>query len=245
MKYAGEEKKIPLTPISIARLVLLLIIPGLTFGLALFPILLSNFFILQYLNLDNMLHLLIFSIFLIFDFIFLIITVALSSALFINLLRLKYDEGEYGKSLCDKTAFKFILYFILYHPTYKLIGIFNITPLKSFYLSLIGCKIGKNVFLAGEEWLIDPCAIEIGENTMVGGKTIITAHLAEEKLIVKKVKIGKNCLIGGQSLILPGAIIEDNVVVGAKSLVTKNQKLQKGKTYAGIPVKEITKKPKK
>jgi len=241
MKYSGEEIKIPLTPISIARVVVLFTTTVIAFGLAIFPIILLNFFVLQYINLGNIFHLLLFSILLVFNLILFIITAVFSSAFFINAMRLKYAEGEYGKSLQDKTAFKFVLHFALYHPTYKLLDIFNITMLKSFYLSLIGCKIGKNVFLAGEDWLIDPCAIEIGENTMVGGKTIITAHLAEEKLIVKKVKIGKNCLIGGQSLILPGAVIEDNVVVGAKSLVKKDQKLEKGKTYAGIPVKEIKK----
>jgi acetyltransferase-like isoleucine patch superfamily enzyme len=79
---------------------------------------------------------------------------------------------------------------------------------------------------------------EIGENTMVGGRALITGHLAEDKLIVKKVTIGKNCLIGGETFIMPGATIGDNVVVGAKSLVLKNQKLDSGKTYIGIPAKE-------
>jgi acetyltransferase-like isoleucine patch superfamily enzyme len=81
--------------------------------------------------------------------------------------------------------------------------------------------------------------MEIGDNTMIGGRSLITGHLAEDKLIIKKVKIGKNCLIGGESFIMPGVTIEDNVVVGAKSLVTKNKKLEKGKIYAGIPAKEI------
>jgi len=34
MKYIGEEKKVPLTPISIGRLLLLLLIPIIAFGLA-------------------------------------------------------------------------------------------------------------------------------------------------------------------------------------------------------------------
>ena len=58
-------------------------------------------------------------------------------------------------------------------------------------------------------------------------KTIITAHLAEDKLVIKGVKIGKNCLIGRESFIMPGVTLEDNVVVGAKSLITKNKRLKK------------------
>jgi len=38
---------------------------------------------------------------------------------------------------------------------------------------------------------------------------------------------------------MPGVTIEDNVVVGAKSLITKNKRLEKGKIYAGVPAKEL------
>lgn len=152
---------------------------------------------------------------------------------------MKYEEGEYRKTLKEKMVFKYTLYFALYYPTYKLLNIFILPPIKSFYLSLIGCKIGKNVFLAGEEWISDPCVLEIGENTMIGGRALITGHIAEDKLIIKKTKIGKNCLIGGESFIMPGVIAEDNVVVGAKSFVPKGKRLEKGKIYVGIPAKEM------
>lgn len=196
-------------------------------------------FILKFLDISNLSHLLIFSIFLVVAYLILVFSTIFSTAFFINVMNLKYEEGEYGKSLRDKTAFKYALYFALYYPTYRLINIFVLPPIKSFHLSMIGCKIGKNVFLAGEEWIADPCVIEIGDNTMIGGRALITGHLAEDKLKIKRVKIGKNCLIGGETFIMPGVTIEENVVVGAKSLVTKNKKLEKGKVYAGIPAKEI------
>jgi len=239
MKYRGEEKKVELDAVSISRLILLFIIPIVAYGVALFPPALVIYFSTKILNLENLFHLLIFCIILVLDYLVLIFSAIFSTAFFINTLNLKYEEGEYGKSLKDKTAFKYALYFALYYPAYRLINIFVLPPIKSFYLSMIGCKIGKNVFLAGEEWIADPCVMEIGDNTMVGGRSLITGHLAEDKLIIKKVKIGKNCLIGGESFIMPGVTIEDNVVVGAKSLVTKNKKLEKGKIYAGIPAKEI------
>lgn len=238
MKYTGEEIKIDLNPISMLRLVALFVVTIIAYALALFPAILFIYLFLQLLDFGNILHFLFLAILFILDYSVLVLSAMFSTAFFINILNLKYKEGEYGKSLRDKTAFKWMLYFLLYTPTYKLINVFVLPPLKSFYLSLIGCKIGKNVYLAGEEWIIDPCVTEIGENTMIGGRTIITGHLAEDKLIIKKVTIGKNCLIGGDSLILPGVTIEENVVVGAKSLVTKDKTLEKGKTYAGIPVKK-------
>ena len=239
MRYEGEEKKIPLSPIAIMRLILLFFIPIISYGLALVPAIFYAYSLLKYLDITNLLHLVAFSILLVFGYLILSFSSIFSSAFFINTLSLKYNEGIYGKSLEDKTAFKFALYFALYYPTYKLLNIFVLPPLKSFFLSLIGCKIGKNVFLAGEEWISDPCVIEIGDNTMIGGRALITGHLAEDKLIIKKIKIGKNCLIGGDSFIMPGVTIEDNVVVGAKSLITKNKRLEKGKIYAGVPAKEL------
>ncbi len=241
MKYEGEEKKIGKDAISIIRLILLFLIPVVAYGIAAFPTLAFMMFILKILDVGNLFHLLIFSLFLVIAYLILVFSAIFSTALFINVLNLKYEEGEYGKSLRDKTAFKFALYFALYYPTYKLINIFVLPPIKSFYLSMIGCKIGKNVFLAGEEWISDPCVIEIGDNTMIGGRALITGHLAEDKLKIRRVKIGKNCLIGGETFIMPGVTIEENVVVGAKSLVTKNKKLEKGKIYAGIPAREIKK----
>ena len=239
MKYEGEEKKIGGDAISIIRLILLFVIPIIAYGVAIFPTLLFLMFILKFLDMSNLFHLLIFSIFLVIAYLILVFSTIFSTAFFINVMNLKYEEGEYGKSLRDKTAFKYALYFALYYPTYRLINIFVLPPIKSFYLSMIGCKIGKNVFLAGEEWIADPCVIEIGDDTMIGGRALITGHLAEDKLKIKKVKIGRNCLIGGETFIMPGVTIEENVVVGAKSLVTKNKRLEKGKVYAGIPAKEI------
>ena len=41
---------------------------------------------------------------------------------------------------------------------------------------------------------------------------------------------------------MPGATIGDNVILGAGALVTQNQILQSGNTYAGVPAKEVKKK---
>jgi len=151
----------------------------------------------------------------------------------------RYKEGEYGTTIKEKISFKFILSYALYFPTYKVIDFLNISPIKVLFLKMIGCKIGKNVVLAGDEWIFDPYVTEIGDNTTIGGRSIITGHIGEGHLIIKKIIIGKNVLVGGECFIMPGVIIEDNVIVGAKSLVLKDQVLEKGKFYAGVPAKEI------
>ncbi len=174
-----------------------------------------------------------------FSYLVLVLSMMVFSTLFIRVTRVHYHEGDYGTTLKDQTSFKFILSYALYFPTYKVLGFLNLVPLKVLFLKMIGCKIGKNVVLAGDEWIFDPYVTEIGDNTTIGARSILTGHIGEGHLIIKKVRIGNNCLIGGDCFIMPGVVIEDNVVVGAKSLILKDQVLKTGKMYAGIPVHEI------
>ncbi len=54
---------------------------------------------------------------------------------------------------------------------------------------------------------------------------------------VGKIRIGNNCFIGNGSKVLPGVKIEDNVVVGAGAIVTKDVK--SNSIVAGVPAKVI------
>ena len=232
-------KKIDYSPISIGRVFLLIIVTLLCYSCAFFLPVIFLYKVIQVLNFSYIFHLFIFSISLALSYLILVFSMMVSSTFFIRLLRVRYKEGDYVSTIKNKMSFKFILSYALYFPTYKTIGFLNMPPVKALFLKMIGCKIGKNVALSADEWIFDPYVTEIGDNTTIGARSIISGHIGERHLIIKKVKIGKNVLIGGDCFIMPGAIIEDNVVLGAKSLVLKDQILQKGKFYAGIPAKEI------
>lgn len=227
-----EEKK------EVWRASLLFAIPMVVYGIALVPVSIFLYFDIKFFSFEAI-HVILFSIFLMFDYFILLFSLIFSSAFFINVLNLKYEEGEYEQNLKEKMYFKYNLYFILYYPVYRFLNIIVYPPIKSFYLRLIGAKIGRGVFLSLDEIIFDPCLIEIGDKTMIGSKAMILAHIGENKLILKKTKIGKNCIVGTEALIMPGVIVEDNVVIGAKSFIPKNAILKKGKIYAGVPVKEV------
>jgi acetyltransferase-like isoleucine patch superfamily enzyme len=234
-----SAKKIDASFISIRRLLLLLIATVLCYACAFFVPLLFLYQITRFLNLGFLPHLFLFSLCIAFSYLLLVASMICFSTLFIRVLRVRYMEGEYGTTIKDKTSFKFILSYALYFPTYKVIGFLNLPPIKVAFLRMIGCKIGKNVVLAGDEWIFDPYVTEIGDNTTIGARSLLTAHIGEGHIIIKKIRIGKNVLIGGECFIMPGATIEDNVVVGARSLVLKDTVLKAGKRYAGAPVHEI------
>jgi acetyltransferase-like isoleucine patch superfamily enzyme len=234
-----SAKKIDFSPTSIGRLFLLIVIVVLCYACAFFIPIVFLYEVIKFLHFSSFIHLFLFSVSIAVSYLILVFSMIGSSALFIRLLRVRYKEGEYGTTIKDRTSFKFVLSYALYFPTYKVIGFLNIPPIKVLFLKMIGCKIGKNVVLAGDEWIFDPYVTEIGDNTTIGARSIITGHIGEGHLIVKKIQIGNNCLIGGDCFIMPGVIIEDNVIVGAKSLVLKDQVLKTGKMYAGIPAHEI------
>jgi carbonic anhydrase/acetyltransferase-like protein (isoleucine patch superfamily) len=51
--------------------------------------------------------------------------------------------------------------------------------------------------------------------------------------------LGNRILVGIGSTILDGAIVEDEVVIGAGSLVPPGKRLESGFLYMGVPVKQI------
>ena len=235
----GGIEKYDFSATSIGRGFLLAAIPILAFTLGLFPVALSLVYTIQLIDFTNILHILLFTFVLVLEALLFIICETFIPGLFIKLLRLRVTPGEYDLSIKDRMFFCYILYFVLYRTGLKVVGFLPLLPLRVRFLKLVGLKMGKSSAVAGSELIQDPTVIEIGEHTIIGGFAWILGHIGEKKLVIRPVKIGNNCLIGGRTIIMPGAIIEDNVTVGLNSLVLKNQVLLKGKTYGGIPAVEI------
>ncbi|NVP02085.1 acyltransferase [Photobacterium damselae subsp. damselae] len=108
-----------------------------------------------------------------------------------------------------------------------------------------GAKIGDDCRLINVTFGTEPYLVKIG-NHVSATDTHIETHdggvwVFRDKHplwdIIKPVIIGNNVYIGKGCLILPGTIIEDNVVIGAGSIVTGV--LFKNTIYAGVPAKKI------
>lgn len=68
----------------------------------------------------------------------------------------------------------------------------------------------------------------IGEEVTVGHKAMLHGCT-----------IGNRILVGMGSILLDGVIVEDDVMIGAGSLVPPGKRLEKGYLYLGSPVKQI------
>lgn len=108
-------------------------------------------------------------------------------------------------------------------------------------------KIGDNCFFSYGVILACAISIELGNNVWIGEYTSIrdsthnfsSIHPMGEGLPDKRdpVKIGNNVWIGRGCLILPGTIIEDNVLIAANSVV--KGLCNRNSLYAGNPARFI------
>ena len=133
-----------------------------------------------------------------------------------------------------KIVFKRLLYSIFY----------RIRPIEAS--RYIGVNIGSNCRLCGKiNWGSEPYLVSLGSHVSITNSSFVTHDGAvwvfrdkEPDIdVVSPISIGSNVFIGANSIILPGSVIEDNVIVGAGSIVRGN--LKSGCVYAGVPVKFV------
>lgn len=104
-------------------------------------------------------------------------------------------------------------------------------------------KLGKNVFINSCCQFQDQGGITIGDDTLVGPKTVIATlnhHQNPDKranLIPKPVKIGSKVWIGANVTILPGVTIGDGAIIAAGAVVNKD--VEENTIVGGVPAKLI------
>ncbi|HSG04266.1 MAG TPA: gamma carbonic anhydrase family protein [Marinobacterium sp.] len=71
-------------------------------------------------------------------------------------------------------------------------------------------------------------ALSIGDEVTIG-----------HQVMLHGCSIGNRVLIGMSTTIMDGAVVEDDVIIGAGSLVPPGKRLESGKLYVGRPVKAV------
>ena len=113
------------------------------------------------------------------------------------------------------------------------------------YYRLAGVKMGSDVNITSED-INDPSLTRIGSGTVVGGKAAINGHIVEKgQLVLAPIVIGESCLVGGGSLMMPGSKMEDNSVIGNRTLVPKYKSIPENEVWAGVPARMVSQKSKR
>lgn len=74
-----------------------------------------------------------------------------------------------------------------------------------------------------------------GGNALLIGDEVTVGH----KVILHACSVGNRCLVGMGATVLDGAVLEDEVMLGAHSLVSPNKVLESGYLYVGVPARKV------
>ena len=88
-----------------------------------------------------------------------------------------------------------------------------------------------------ESCLIDETSVIIGEVSLA--EDVSVWPYAVLRGDVNSISIGDRVLIGMGTIILDDTVIEDDVMIGAGSLVPPRKRLESGYLYVGSPVKQV------
>ena len=155
------------------------------------------------------------------------------------LFRPKFKTGQIP--IYSITSFKWGFLSVLDRLAKPFIGYLVPSWVVHSYYKAMGCKIGWRAIISSDR-LNDVYMVEIGKQSIIGSKVLITAHIAEkDHLILAPVKIGAKCLIGVGAQINPGCEIGDGVVIASRAVLPKYTKVPPGEIWGGIPAKPVPK----
>lgn len=109
-----------------------------------------------------------------------------------------------------------------------------------------GVKIGADCRIYTTNFGSEPWLIEIGNKVTITSGVVLLTHDGStwlfndnkgRRFLYKKIIIGNNVFIGTNSILMPGVLVEDNVIIAAGSVVTKS--VPSGVIIAGNPAKII------
>lgn len=137
-------------------------------------------------------------------------------------------KNELINALCESLVYPLFLS--------MLIG----TPFASWFFRLMGCKVGKRVYLETTE-ITEFDLVTIGDNACINYSGTIQTHLFEDRVMkMSNLEIQNNCTLGAMSVILYDATLKEGSSVDPLSLIMKGETIPSNTRWAGSPVKFVT-----
>lgn len=159
----------------------------------------------------------------------------------INKVGLNVSEEEYSdisfvaaikraiKGLWNALLLKYCMHSVLLSPiNYRLI--------RPILWRLMGCKVGRDVFIGYDVWMDfnNTELIEIESRVHIANRCLLLCHqrdlinycvgddYSKIKYSKGKIHLKKGCLLGMETMVMPGVTIGEGSIVGAGSIVTKD-----------------------
>jgi len=134
-------------------------------------------------------------------------------------------KNEFINSLCENLAFPLLLQMI------------QGTPFLPAFFRLLGCRIGKNVFMETTE-ITEFDLVFIDDNASLNYGCTIQTHLFEDRVMkMSNLYIGKNTTVGPMSVVLYDSSMKNGAILDGLSLLMKGETLPSSTAWFGIPAR--------
>jgi len=176
----------------------------------------------------------LFSLTIMFAYFIYVICGIVVFGLFIKVLSSGIKAGSY--SMFSSTTLRWLMLSGIYNfACLTILPQILVSPFIDAFFTIIGCKIGKNVRI-NTPFLNDAYLLEIGENSIIGGKATLSCHIFEKgRLVLKPITIGKNCVVGAHAYVHPGVVMEDNSAIGVYAMVPKDDIIRSKTVHGHLP----------
>jgi non-ribosomal peptide synthetase-like protein len=120
-----------------------------------------------------------------------------------------------------------------------ILALFLGTPFVSAFLRMMGCKIGRWVFL--ETTLFSEFdLVEIGDHAALNLGSTVQTHLFEDRMMKSDyLKIGSECSVGNMTVILYATTMQQRSSLAPLSVLMKGETLPSDSRWAGIPTRPV------
>ncbi|KAK6937085.1 Amine oxidase [Dillenia turbinata] len=108
------------------------------------------------------------------------------------------------------------------------------TEVFCMYLRFLGAKVGKHCSIRAINPVSEPELLSLGAGVHLGDfSRLIPGFYSSNGYTRTKVEVKDNSVVGSQSLVLPGSVVQKDVILGALSVAPMNSVLQRGGVYIG------------
>ena len=122
-----------------------------------------------------------------------------------------------------------------------MLGLITGTPFISVYMRMLGCKIGRWVFL-DTTLFSEFDLVEIGDYAALNLGATVQNHLFEDRIMKSStLRIGSGCSVGNMAVVLYDSSMQDGAILHPLSLLMKGESLPSGTEWIGVPCEPLRK----
>lgn len=123
-------------------------------------------------------------------------------------------------------------------PGFLVFHVASVPPMRWFMAAIVGpknqsCNVTDTLFA-------DPYGIEIGRNVIFGFGAVIGAHVqGRDEIIIKKTVIEDDVLVGGNVLVYGGCTFKRGAIILGGAILRPNTVVGEYEVWGGVPAKKI------